>query len=32
MMLNSGIEKMVSVDKHSDVIEEANRIDPFDLC
>jgi len=25
MMLNSGIGKMVSVDKHFDVIEEVNR-------
>lgn len=31
-MLNNGIEKITSVDKHFDVIEEVNRIDPFDLC
>nr|QNT35653.1 hypothetical protein GNCGGNMO_00015 [uncultured Methanosarcinales archaeon] len=32
MMLNSGIVKMISADTHFDVIEEVNRIDPFDLC
>ena len=31
-MLNSGIGMIVSVDKHFDMIEEVNRIDPFDLC
>jgi hypothetical protein len=31
-MLNNGIEKIISVDKHFDVIEEVDRIDPSDLC
>ncbi len=31
-MLNSGIGKMISVDKHFDVIEEVNWVNPFDLC
>jgi predicted nucleic acid-binding protein len=30
-MMGEGLDKIVSVDKHFDIIEEVDRIDPFDL-